>query len=283
MTKIKNPTDFIYHYTSVAGLFGMLEQSSKDNPSLTLRATHCMFMNDPSELFYGGQLLRPIIEQVEQELSVPEGERFGRVFGNKKITQAQGVLKHQFGAPFISSFSNAKECLPMWNMYADNCKGVMIEIKSDILKKLGLSPINCKYCNTSHDLTQYIPLFKDGYSKTKSLYIDEEITQNEQRGPRLFLFYLHLSALLSALIKHPAYEYEQEVRVITRCDAEPLFREKKGVIIPYINTTIPVSAINGVYIGPNTNYELVKNSLDVFCAHKGIKINIVKSEIPYRE
>lgn len=282
MTKIKSPTDFVYHYTSMAGLFGMLEQCSKDNPNLTLRATHCMFTNDPSELFYGGQQLSPIIEQIEQELSVPENERFGSVFGHKTIIQTQGKLKHQIGAPFISSFSNAKESLPMWNMYADDCKGVMIEIKLDILKKLGLSPISCIYCNDEHDLTRYIPLFKDRYSKTKSLYINGEIMQNEQRGPRLLLFYLHYSAWMSALIKHPAYEYEQEVRVITWCDAEPSFREKNGTIIPYINTNIPVCAIKSVYIGPNANYELVKNSLDVFCAHKGIRIDIVKSENPYR-
>lgn len=280
MTMANN--DSVYHYTSIAGLLGMLNEYSKDNQNITKWATHGLFLNDPSEFSYGAKLLDPMIKLIEEKLSIPEKERIGGCLSLDKLIKTQGTLTHQYGVPYISSFTYAKDCLPMWGMYADNGKGVMIEFDINELKKLDVFDVNCKYCSTKYDLIQHYEIIKKVYETLRKRYVPEHMEDKLRRCQGVLLFSMHLSAFLSPTIKHASYKYEQEFRLAVQSEAEPLFRERDGVIIPYIHTYIPISAVKSIYIGPNANYDFVKSSLEILFAHKRIKINIMKSEVPYR-
>lgn len=43
----------LFHYTSIDGLMGMLHDCTPENPYITLRATHSMYLNDTSEYKFG--------------------------------------------------------------------------------------------------------------------------------------------------------------------------------------------------------------------------------------
>src|SRR5687768_2712440 len=52
--KQARPPKILYHYTSAAGLQGILD-------TRRMWATHARFLNDPSELDYGLQLVRQVV------------------------------------------------------------------------------------------------------------------------------------------------------------------------------------------------------------------------------
>ena len=54
------------------------------------------------------------------------------------------------------------------------------------------------------------------------------------------------------------------------------------MIVPYIDVDIPIDALQKVYIGPNAQVELLKNSLSLLFQSKGIKVDIEESSISYR-
>jgi hypothetical protein len=58
--------------------------------------------------------------------------------------------------------------------------------------------------------------------------------------------------------------------------------EKGGMIVPYIDVDIPIDALQKVYIGPNAQSELLRNSLDLLFQSKGITVKIEVSSIQYR-
>ena len=60
----------LYHYTSIDGLLGMLKECSKDNPYITMWATHSMFLNDPSEYKCGKDVCKRALLEVEDELEI---------------------------------------------------------------------------------------------------------------------------------------------------------------------------------------------------------------------
>ena len=43
----------LYHYTTAAGLLGMLKKDDNNKVVLRMRATHSMYLNDPTEYQYG--------------------------------------------------------------------------------------------------------------------------------------------------------------------------------------------------------------------------------------
>lgn len=271
-------TDTVCHYTSVASFLGMLESCSKKYPYLTMRATHGLFMNDSSEFRYGAKFLEPIIDDIENELMEPAEERIAGAIANNVLINIQSKLGDLLGVPFISSFTYAKENLPMWNMYAENGKGVMIVFDKNKVTTPEAFHVNCRYCANCEDIESHKDIYKKIYIHTKKYFLEG----TRKRSEGIMLFTMGLSALLSPTIKHPAFKFEEEFRLAVYNKGQCMFREKRGVVIPYINNPIPVEAIKAIYIGPNADYELLRNSLEVLFANKGVKFNIKKSDIPYR-
>ena len=133
----------LYHYTNGAGLLGMLKNYSADNPNLTMRATHYMYMNDPKEYIYGQEICMDIIDEIEEELDIAKKIRVKEILKNE---YAQAVSKNvirmlRFDAnkirvcPFLISLSGAKDSLHMWNMYAMNGNGLAITFNREELEK----------------------------------------------------------------------------------------------------------------------------------------------------
>ena len=278
----QNNNSPIYHYTSVAGLFGMLNSISSEN-TITKRATHSLYMNDPMEFSYGAKLLDSVIKVIEEELMIDEKERIAGALSMPKILQAQSEIEGHIGVPYISSFSYIGDNLPMWRMYADNGKGVIIEFdKSKLLecsndnRKL----IDCRYYDSEKDIEKDKEYYQSEYERLKNLYRRRETPKNKHENILIFAF--HISALLSPMIKHTAYEYEQEFRIVSYKEGNTQYRESNGMIIPYVDIDIPIDAIRKIHIGPNADYGLLRNSLRMFQYSKGINIDIDKSKIHYR-
>lgn len=269
--------DSLYHYTNIDSLLGMLSKYSATNPFLTLWATHCMFTNDKSEFRYGAYFLNKIIKDIESLLKIPTKEQIQDVINHPKIIEFQKQLfknyeTTKYSAPFISSFSKAKNSLPMWIVYSQNGSGICIEFDKQLLREYFI--ITTKYPNINSEIGLLAKQISPIYQKIK------EIHQPTNEVYKIISFALHISAVISPTIKHVAFGYEQEVRLIKYSD-KVKFRASNSHVIPYTEIQIPISAVRAIHIGPKADSNIVK-SLTYFLFNKGLEhIKIIKSDIPY--
>ena len=133
----------LYHYTTGAGLLGMLKDyDAEKNPNLTIWATHYAYMNDPTEFEFGIEICLPLIKEIEEEDGVPEDEKIYPILnGTKELPKYWGILEFKHWEyqgvlnPCMISFSQAKDSLHMWNMYGQNGNGLALCFDMDSMRR----------------------------------------------------------------------------------------------------------------------------------------------------
>lgn len=283
----------LYHYTTGTGLLGMLKNYSADNPNITMWATHYMYMNDPIEYTYGQNICLDIIDLVEEELNIPKIERVKEIVLSKEyndlIKSARFEIDiHKSSCPYIISLSQAYDSLYMWKMYAVNGNGLAIKFDE---VELIMNLFNLKKCVYHKSESVSLPDSIKQQIKESYMEFAQEMdkagmnTQNNQIYKAHYIFTL-ISVTIGICIKSSAYQPEQEVRITPRKeDKNILFRERNGIIIPYIEQSIPFSCIESITVGPTADFDRVRESILLFLKSKGINWglnNIIKSEVPYR-
>lgn len=279
----ENFREYKYHFTSCAGLYGMLKECTKDNPYLTMWATHSSFMNDSSEYKYGKEMCLQTLELYEKKHGIYDSDRSIFNIGREQLLTFQNE-----DAPYLISLSGNIKSAAMWSMYSTNGSG--IALKFDIAtiqkyarsKQIPIEPISCIYEKTSKDI-----LKKHGaYIAILHKLIFAELHKNKTSDTPTSIL-----RNLSAEIKHYSFSYEDEHRIAIRRRTEPiLFRLKNNILVPYIEVKIPINALWGIVVGPTADYEYIRKSLEIFLqnhtdnnrAIKRIVKNISSSDIPFR-
>jgi len=101
----------IYHYTNLDALIGGILNKEKGK-EVCLRATHCQYLNDPSEITSG-------LNAFEDYFTAVNRLDFDRIMKSS----------------FILSFSESVDSLPMWSMYGKNGKGLKLGFDVNSLKE----------------------------------------------------------------------------------------------------------------------------------------------------
>ena len=271
----------LYHFTSVEALMSMLSKYSAEHPYLTLWATHIKFLNDSSEYQYGLQICQKYANKYNQDFCE---EGVG-------LSLSLSTTERPFDAkldPYVISFSKVCDTASMWAMYSRNGTGIAISFNRDELKKQEVSfkksLLPCLYLENEDQLLPYrevilnsFKLYYDGYSSDGNVCSQEALR-------RVLSIHNALQPFFPA-IKHPAFEYEQEVRLVYREDEVPSYRLSNGHLCPYKEVQIPVDAIEGIILGPALTSKLDREALRMFLSDKGLielSKNIVISQVPYR-
>lgn len=279
----ENFREYKYHFTSCAGLYGMLKECTKDNPYLTMWATHSSFMNDSSEYEYGRDMCIKVFETYEKNENIYKTERSIFKDGKKQISD---FLTKE--APFLISLSKNTESAAMWSMYSVNGSG--IALKFDIAtinryinnSKRRINFTECIYQKTATDiLKEHGP-----YIHVLHNLIYSQISKSSNDGlPEALL------VDLASQIKHPSYAYENEHRLVVEKENRDVeFRIRDNVIIPYIKVKLPIDALCGIVIGPTANDKYIRKSLEMYLnsldCDRDVINRIIKhiksSEVPYR-
>ena len=129
----ENFREYKYHFTSCAGLYGMLQGYSKNNPNLTMWATHSSFMNDPTEYEHGKEMCLRVFESYEKKLGTYKTDISIFKMGRKQISDF--MTKE---APFLISLSGNIESAAMWSMYSSNGSGIALKFDVATLQKHAL-------------------------------------------------------------------------------------------------------------------------------------------------
>lgn len=295
--------EIIYHYTTGAGLLGMIKDYTKDEPDVKLWASHYMYMNDPNEYTIGERLCTDIINRIETALKIPDAYRTNLFVNTTDYRNAlksyRKTLDGQSICPYIVSLSREYDSLPMWNMYASNGNGIALGFNR--LKLLGaqILPMDCYYVDSNDPSNQeYISQLE---TEIKELYLEldreypvhiiQECINDDDNTllyNRLHSIHALICVSIGIRIKDIAYRLENEVRITTPHRPEApkiLFRERNGIIIPYVEYPISFDCVENIVVGPTADFIRVRESISILLDSKGIKWEddrIIKSKVPYR-
>ncbi|WP_346859352.1 DUF2971 domain-containing protein [uncultured Draconibacterium sp.] len=293
----KCDTNILYHYTSMSTLQAILnrvETAEKDSNCFILRGTDIEYLNDKTEFILASQILSEELCKYEDSLENKENKHIAKVLTPEYLRNFSTFFGHST-VPFVTSFSENANSLPMWNTYGNSGKGVAIGIERISFKDFDYqlkssTPTWVKCAYDSKLLTEILSrAAKDIYKmfeKTKS-----GIKFNGFPNTKSISAYF-------CLLKHFAFEYEQEWRLVKSYDEieakkEIKFHESNGLLKPYVEHSFPKSILKEVIIGPSSEKEISKKSLIMSLKRAGYLTNekdsnkdyfvkISDSKIPYR-
>jgi hypothetical protein len=262
----------LYHYTSAAGLLGMLDKKA-------LWCTQLNFSNDAVESIYARGLIEGVMREYKG-LMPTVGSTY-----SPDPNPAKDFSSLNLPLVFTFSLSEAGDELSQWRGYCPT-GGYSIQFDSQqlsaMLKREGLSIGKCVY--KLEDQKKFIRKHIIGY-ETVEKYEEAREKFAMTHWATETLYEINERALKYApLIKHEAFEAEREWKIfqghfptrgwgpvvhqrfLMRSSgllAKMKFREGKGTLIPYLNIPITAVAEEPVYfpevvISPTPHRDLAR-------------------------
>lgn len=268
----------LYHYTTGLGLKGILESNE-------FHCNNISFLNDPSETFYFKSLIDKVLKNDEICKEV-----------HTKLYNKALEDHYSMSTKFILSFCKNGDSLSMWNRYSKDegyCLGIELDIENlnynNSEKGYFIENLEIEYDKNrqleliSNLILKYLPKLNE---------IDEYNFDYE--SPSLYSLSLDYTADLLSFehkFKHSAYKEEEEIRLVITvkdyCQEKNIIGYKvsnDGIFIEYFRLQILFEKILKEIICSPTSNQLKLQGLKSYIYNKyGFeKINITKSEIPYR-
>jgi hypothetical protein len=281
----------LYHYTDGHGLKGILESGQ-------VWLTDYRHLNDPSELTHGIDMARDVVRLIGNGADGRVRlflENFADLFTHRNL-----VTTLEF---FIASFSHARDDLSQWRAYSDNGRGFaigfaprMFRISDPVPGRLSefVGPVRYRIdevCGRHKAaIEQALAIFLHTVNANSDLMRDKAVGI-------LFMDGFAREIIAQPLVwncltsKHPAYEHEQEVRLVImgvagRLTAHVTTRLRGSEIVPYIAHPMPLREphyIAEIVVGPAAPPD-AERTVRMLCASLGLDPNIPvgRSDIPYR-
>ena len=290
IVEMQEKKERMYHYTTMDTFFKIMENVKEDY--FTFHAGSVYTMNDRQEMKRGYECIKKYLPIVEKKLNVKKKEKLFDMVQNQE--QNKDIIDH-FGewlinddvSNFVVSFSSTPDILPMWALYGDNGNGVCLEFSPYAIKNYyetkntdkHLSIDKCVYTDEEiEDLLLFkLEIIYKLFLKTNS---------NEERyNPKTKARYLAtMCGLAGAFVKHSGFRYEEEIRMnVFRSKEEWKFMDTRHHHHSvFVEVPIPINSLTKVIVGPAANIEDVKNSMVMIMRSKGIHLEPIHSEIPYR-
>ncbi|HBO14244.1 MAG TPA: DUF2971 domain-containing protein [Halieaceae bacterium] len=278
------PRETLYHYTSLTGVLGIVG-------SAELRASDIRYMNDSTELRHtldllGRQVTRRILAGVDNPALL---NAFLEWLSHRVVS---GPML--FGASFRANGN----LLSQWRGYSVHGKGV----------SLGMAPAHILACAEARDFQVGRCIYAPGEQERLIGHIIDAVeelgaafeveVEGEEHGenPWLPLFQRIEGDLLriAAVLKHPAFEEEQEWRIVSPvitdvASGRVAFREGSSMLIPYYPFDLSDEGgrlpLEHCYLGPTGNIDLSMNSLRLYLDSQDARPRrgITYCDIPYRK
>ena len=298
-----NKAELLYHYTSIEGLFGIIDNNC-------FHVSNIEYLNDSREYEYGIGVFEKVIGEYLQ-IKTNSSDEFKQYLLNCLMK----LVNTRIGEVFTLSFCSDKDKLSQWRGYSQKAQGVCIEFSEKELANINrnLSP---EYFDEASNFNSIYFANRIIYNKEEQIKIAKKIVEQfikhgeECRGRILdksIIEYLEIHFIhhiLSCLIlfKDPSFEEESEWRIyiINHIknsnnieNRSVKFKIRNNIITPYIElTTLDKSKdgislkklpITKVIVGPSMQQKYVIKSIENFLQYRDYcKIEVVPSQIPLR-
>ncbi len=261
----------VYHYTNIealiSGIFNLKKNDSEKDNEICLWATHCEYLNDPIDSYLGDILLH----------------------NNQEI---KNILKHDLNfvldvlkSSYIISFSESKDCLPMWNMYGKNGKGIKLGFD---FEKIICNP---KYVDNFHycvyeNTERYEDYFNMIIRKAKKIFKEglPDCVKEKKMSKDAFIY--GLIHAFACQIKSHSFEHEKEWRIqipAYKINTPIEFRYCSGILTPFTRQFFPKDSLKEIWIGPTNDMERTEKAIKMYLDSIGFNnIEINKSNVPFR-
>lgn len=286
----------IYHYTSPEGVISII-----DKHELWFSRFDCL--NDASEGAYINDVYARAIGKLQRSKEIekdfldkikdvkPDYYRFFKLYGEDSILNSDGsevtlgILRTT--KPYLCCFSTDRDSLPMWNYYSKDgqYEGYNIGFVYDktVKDKENINVVKVIYSQKDQDeiMTKTI----------KNMYENHTVYGYDIKRCRESMASILSSR--SIQFKNKAFQHEKEVRLIywepektegiEYKQEEKSYRQKKGIIIPFLKIKFEKDQINSLMIGPLIQADIAENTAKQMLAELGYTgIEIKNSKIPIR-
>ena len=283
--------DYIYHYTSLNGLYGILTSNS-------LYFTNIYFLNDKVEMIYTYKVILELLPDLEQTMN---DELYQKIKERAEYhtcpeyyqSESEVWFREDF---YIASFSKEPDRLALWNYYTKSVDNIGFNIKFYAYNLVShIENINQNasvyYSDVCYEVTeqkkmlkQTILKYNENWNNTLDNKGKEKIIRNLWKN---FIIY-------SLFFKHPQFAQENEYRIvignISHAEDKNLeFRCEHGLFIPYLRITfpkdkeIPNDLFDEIKVSPTCDKSLIKYSIDkLLNKTENYALTISYSDIPLR-
>jgi hypothetical protein len=269
-------TDFapecVYHYTTAGGFAGILEQKA-------IRATNFSFLNDPTEVKYGKNVVESEIATLSRGVS-PFFQKFlGDLSRHPTIKTPAEV--------YVTSFSALDDDLSQWRAYGTSSLeryAIGFDAPTLINQVTGMS-------NAMYAKVLYKP--HDQTARVSSLLRKAiELIQSDSPVRIDIQVYAAVTAMhlvrLMPILKDPAFAREEEWRVIMwhrKEDVPPSIDASRGILRPYLlfgfGETLPVVDVN--IMAPTRQDAALKATKILLQANGLATVEARRSAIPFAD
>lgn len=270
----------IYHYTSPAGLLGILETG-------ILWASDIWFLNDQMEFVIALELAGDVLEEYTHN----SPNRFRRGLYHVLTDSLESVRGAHV---FVASFSENADQLSQWRGYCPTASGYSIGLSTKGLVRSGQRDPNFFVVPCIYDETEQreliVAVLEEVLSTADSAHTHDP--DNQQIVYReTFQSFASLMAVIGPAFKHRSFDEEQEWRAVSlpgSIDPSRMrFRAGSSMLIPYCE--FPLLREDGhlriqeLVVGPTLEPDLAKKGLEMVLAANRVKFEQAKlSDIPYR-
>jgi hypothetical protein len=302
--------DLIYHYTSAAGLMGIIN----DGTHGVMRCSHALFQNDAKEYYL---LLDLAKRHLDAELASTSDEAIAGVIRQARavnpLLTREGKSFTELPVPYFASFSRKPDLLSQWRGYCPKggyCLGFSRSILADQpIQDAGWHVVDVDYVNYDNPQLDFQTILSPFYAylnerreRVIQIYpasgqIDcpglpngEHVRWNPHCEAEILSIIESLSLIMSTELfaktqqyKDDSFREEDETRIYTHRKETDSFNLMGNTLKPYVEMQLPIkSSLKQIIIGPSHNSTLDDLGLDIFLRSKGLSIEVKHSNIPYR-
>lgn len=294
----------LYHYTNLFGLKAIIE-------SQCFFSSNSTYLNDKKEYYYGLDLFKSCIED-KKNIVKDHKTKLSIIESVQKELENKRISFH-----YVTCFSLDGDLLSQWRAYADDGKGIAIGLDPKKMKEAFKPKANGMYVeydlknqkkiaekiiSVCHDfyalnikmleklnepdlytiiakeinevIDKYIGLFKhNSFSEEREFRFDLSIDKDYNESSDILSYRVSRNNLLVPYLElKTEYRLEKEHREKNKMGTDDLDKYK-----------IKLLPITEIIIGPSTDFELNKQSIEGFLKkHNYEDVNIISSEVPYR-
>jgi hypothetical protein len=282
----------LYQYTNASGLKGIFD-------SRQMWFTDYRFLNDPSEFGHGMDMAKEMLRDAKTGADGRAGLFLDCVADLFSQDNVDATL-----AFFVASFSRARDDLGQWRSYGDNGRGFSVGFAPKMFRiqdEANPSPDENSYLGpVLYKMSDVLSRHRLAIDQATGVFLTAVETEAElMRDVAIgypFMLELAKHIIAAPLIwnaltsKHPAYEHEQEVRLVMVGTSDKLApfvktRARGSDLVPYIPHPWDVReprAIVEILVGPAAPPG-AEEAVKALLAGYGITgIKIERSDIPYR-
>lgn len=298
----------VYHYTPIDTLEKILAAfDSSEQSHLTLRGTHCVYLNDSTENVLGVVLVKRYIKQIEDEFDVSDDKRLMHVAQVPESYLAKLLRTydcHGIGFErFVISFSQDQDNLVMWSMYGNKGNGLALGFDTDHLTDqltfnhyVNIEQGFCTYLGinqlleaTPESLPETYKAIKERYQELtrpevmdsmKKVYQVDEATNGRMLMQQDLL--MNLIQYASIFYKQDCWNNEREYRLSFETIGGNIqyHKNQTGDYIPHSDIPVPVAALKNITIGPATRKNAFGYVRSLLMQHNIQQCELMESRVP---